>query len=105
MLPRAAIAAHPFGVGQDQLLLQGAKLKSTRFALGLAVGVGRDTKLALNQAPPPLKFSSVEKRLNYFLFFYFGFVLVLCTIATAFEAAEDDIQTMWYLTSTALQKR
>lgn len=85
-------------VGTDQLLPQGAQLTATPFILGLAIAVGRDTKLVLNQARPPLKYSSVELRVNRFLFFYLGLIMLMCTIATIVMAVEDGkLEERWYI--------
>lgn len=100
--PCPASAVEPFGVGPDQLLLQGARLKSTRFSVGIAVGVGKETKLSLNQKRPPLKQSSVEARLNRYLFFYLAFVAILCTVGTVLEAISHGYQAEWYLTPVAI---
>lgn len=45
----------------DNVLLRGAKLKDTEYAIGTAVYTGRDTKLSLNSKMTPNKFSTAEK--------------------------------------------
>eukprot|EP00033_Pygsuia_biforma_P003853 GCRY01004221.1.p1 GENE.GCRY01004221.1~~GCRY01004221.1.p1 ORF type:complete len:743 (+),score=192.76 GCRY01004221.1:204-2432(+) len=54
-------------VNQDSLLLRGAILRNTDFAVGLVLFTGPDTKLVLNTKPAPSKFSHVEIVLNKFV--------------------------------------
>lgn len=45
----------------------------------------RDTKTALNQPKAKYKFSTVERRLNYFLAFYFVFLIFICTLSVLYH--------------------
>ncbi|KAK3727334.1 hypothetical protein QZH41_018176, partial [Actinostola sp. cb2023] len=63
-------------LGPQNLLLRGARLKNSEHVFGVAVYTGRETKMALNQAEAPHKFSTVEKTMNAFLV-VFLIVLVL----------------------------
>ncbi|EGD82884.1 hypothetical protein PTSG_12035 [Salpingoeca rosetta] len=68
-------------IGIKQLLLKGARLRNTDYIYGLAVYTGKDSKTALNQPKARFKFSTVERRLNFFLAFYFVFLLIMCTLS------------------------
>ncbi|XP_048588932.1 phospholipid-transporting ATPase IF isoform X3 [Nematostella vectensis] len=63
-------------LGPQNLLLRGARLKNSDHVFGVAVYTGKETKMALNQAEAPHKFSTVEKTMNTFLI-VFLLVLVL----------------------------
>lgn len=47
---------------------------------GLVVYAGVDTKLFLNQQPPPSKFSTVERVLNKFILGIFLFQMFVCLV-------------------------
>lgn len=66
----------------SNLLLRASRLKNTSFIYGLAIYTGRDTKLALNSHVKANKFSSIEKRVNLFLFIAFA-ILIVFTLTTS----------------------
>eukprot|EP01147_Barroeca_monosierra_P001443 gene1443-4603_t len=72
-------------LGIKQILLKGARLKNTEYIYGISVYTGRDTKTALNQPKAKYKFSTVERRLNYFLAFYFVFLIFICTLSVLYH--------------------
>ena len=64
-----------------QLLLKGAKLKNTPFAIGIIVYVGHDCKIMKNAKDPVTKYSSLERLMNIGLVAIFIFQAILCIIA------------------------
>ena len=88
----------------QQLLLRGAILRNTAWVIGVVVYTGADTKLTRNQRPPPSKFSSLDRRLNYIVagifLFMLGLVSTLVILSFFFERASypDD----WYLLDPSL---
>lgn len=56
----------------NSLLLRGAKLKNTKWVVGLVIYVGVDSKVMRNSDEPLLKQSQVERKVNLLL------VLILC---------------------------
>ncbi len=78
-------------LGTKQLLLKGARLQSTPFIYGLAVYIGRDTKVVMNQRPVPSKFSSCDQRLNLFLAILFFVLAAGCIVSTVLEEEYQDI--------------
>lgn len=65
------------------LVMRGSKLMNSKFAYGIAVYTGHDTKLALNSKTNPNKFSSVEAAANFYLAGYLAILLLVtffCTI-------------------------
>lgn len=64
-------------LGIKQLLLAGARLRNTATVTGIAVYTGKDSKAVLNEPKITYKFSSVESRLNHFLFVYFVWLIIV----------------------------
>ena len=64
-----------------QLLLKGAKLKNTKWVIGIVVYVGHDCKIMKNSKNPVTKYSSLEKLMNKGLLFIFIFQAILCITA------------------------
>ena len=61
-----------------QLLLKGAKLKNTRWIIGIVVYTGHNCKLMKNAKEPRTKFSSVEALMNKGLVLIFIIQAILC---------------------------
>ena len=64
-----------------QLLLKGAKLKNTPWAVGIVVYSGLNCKIMKNAKEPIPKYSSVEKLMNVALIYVFAFQSILCIIS------------------------
>lgn len=72
-------------LGPDQLLLRGAILRNTRWAFGVVIYTGHDTKLMQNNATAaPLKRSTLDKRTNTQVLMLFFILLILCLVSTIF---------------------
>ena len=65
-----------------QLLLRGAKLKNTKWIIGIVVYVGHDCKIMKNSKNPVAKYSSLEKLMNFGLIFIFTLLIILSIIAS-----------------------
>ncbi len=68
--------SHP--LNHSMFLQRGAQLRNTKYCYGVCVYAGVDTKLFLNQQPPPSKFSTIERMLNRFILFVFICQLLIC---------------------------
>ena len=64
-----------------QLLLKGAKLKNTKWIIGIVVYVGHDCKIMKNAKDPVTKYSSLERLMNKGLIIIFILQAILCIIA------------------------
>ena len=64
-----------------QLLLKGAKLKNTRWIIGIVVYTGHNCKLMKNAKEPKTKFSSVETLMNKGLVIIFIVQAILCLLS------------------------
>eukprot|EP00897_Mesotaenium_endlicherianum_P002052 jgi/Mesen1/1875/ME000143S00926 len=72
----------PISLNPQQFLLRGSILRNTKSAYGLVIFTGRDTKIMMNAIDPPSKRSTIERRLDYLVFFQL-FLLLLMSLATA----------------------
>lgn len=82
-----------FSLNHTMFLQRGAQLRNTKYCYGVCVYAGVDTKLFLNQQPPPSKFSTVERILNKFILFVFVcqiLICLACAIGSALFAATSD---------------
>jgi len=68
------VKGHPRNIAVDNnaILLRGSMLKNTKWALGLVVFTGADTKQMMNSKAPRLKRSNVERRVNRYLVIVFS---------------------------------
>ena len=64
-----------------QLLLKGAKLKNTKWVIGIVIYTGNNCKLMKNAKEPITKFSSVESLMNSGLIIIFLVQFVLCCVS------------------------
>ena len=64
-----------------QLLLKGAKLKNTEWAVGIVAYSGLNCKIMKNSKDPVTKYSSLERLMNTSLIFIFIFQGILCLLA------------------------
>ena len=70
-----------FPIDHKQLLLKGAKLKNTKWIIGLIIYTGHNCKIMKNSKEPRAKYSTVEKLMNNRLIFIFSVQCVLCIIS------------------------
>ena len=69
-----------------QLLFRGSKLKSTPKIYGIVIYTGQCSKIMLNGQQFTSKLSSLEGKLNIFLFIMFGIQLIACLTAAGIGA-------------------
>lgn len=88
-----------FPLNHNQLLHRGAQLRNTQWAYGIVVYAGVDTKLFLNQQPPPSKFSTVERMLNKFILAIFLAQMFICLLNAVLSGFFEDTEAkdMFYL--------
>jgi phospholipid-transporting ATPase len=68
--------------GDKQLLYRGARLKNTKYILGLSIYTGKNTKIMINSESSSVKMSQIEDKVNYILAIILAFQVVL-SITTA----------------------
>lgn len=77
---------------EKNLLLRGATLKNTEYAIGLIVYTGLDTKIMRNGAESSHKLSNIERMVNVVILLIFGFQMTLCFVI----AVGCGVWTEWY---------
>ncbi|XP_044018116.1 probable phospholipid-transporting ATPase IA isoform X3 [Aphidius gifuensis] len=90
-------------LGPDQLLLRGAILRNTKWAFGVVIYTGHDTKLMQNNATTaPLKRSTLDRHTNTQVLMLFFILLVLCLISTIFNVVWINANSdgLWYVDLT-----
>jgi magnesium-transporting ATPase (P-type) len=86
-------------LGAENILLRGAVLRNTEWAVGLVVFTGTDTKLVKNSFETPSKFSQLDKLMNQTV------VLILCLMAVvisylstqAVVTTRQKFDDLWYV--------
>lgn len=68
-------------VNINNLLLRGCTLRNTKWAMGIVVFTGPDTKIMLNAGVTPTKKSRISRDLNVSVFINFTLLFVLCFAA------------------------
>ncbi|XP_011297606.1 probable phospholipid-transporting ATPase IA isoform X1 [Fopius arisanus] len=87
-------------LGPDQLLLRGAILRNTRWAFGVVVYTGHDTKLMQNNTTTaPLKRSTLDRLTNTQVLMLFFILLLLCLVSAIFNVfwTNANQEGLWYL--------
>ncbi|CAM9923765.1 unnamed protein product, partial [Hapterophycus canaliculatus] len=86
-------------VDQSNLLLRGARLRNTKWALGVVAYTGKESKIAQNARSVPSKQSNLDKVTNKIMFVIFTCMVVVTTLSLVgyiiFEAENDD--KLYYL--------
>ena len=87
-------------LGPDQLLLRGAMLRNTKWAFGVVIYTGHDTKLMQNNtSTAPLKRSTLDRMTNTQILMLFFILLFLCLISAIFNVVwmNANKDGLWYL--------
>ncbi|RLN58316.1 hypothetical protein BBJ29_002487 [Phytophthora kernoviae] len=66
----------------ENVLLRGMKLCNTKWAVGVVVGGGNDTKLVQNMKAIPSKFSRLDRIANRCIFLIFSVLFVVCCFSS-----------------------
>lgn len=85
-------------LGPENLLLRGAVLRNTEWAIGVACFTGEDTKLARNSIKTPSKFSRLDVLMNRTVIIIL-FIMLLCVLGLAVLAEiehKSRFDEMWY---------
>ncbi|GJE96419.1 phospholipid-translocating P-type ATPase [Phanerochaete sordida] len=77
----------------QMILLRGTVLRNTRWAIGLVLYTGEDTKIVLNSGDTPSKRSRVERQMNPQVFINLG---ILACMAIALGIADAILEQRYY---------
>lgn len=84
-------------LGADNILLRGAVLRNTEWAIGLSCFTGTDTKLIQNSFETPSKFSKLDILINWTVVAIIG-IMILCISYLATQAVisnDDKFEELW----------
>ena len=68
-------------ITNDNVLLRGTTLRNTKWAIGVVVYTGRETKIMLNSGITPTKSSRISRELNLSVYINFGLLFIMCFIS------------------------
>ena len=68
-------------VNINNLLLRGCTLRNTKWAMGMVIFTGDDTKIMINAGVTPTKKSRISRELNFSVLLNFLLLFVLCLVA------------------------
>ena len=74
---------------EKNILLKGTLLSNTKYAIGLVLYTGKETKIILNSQKSPLKKSHLEKKVNILIIIIIILQLILCIFLSL-------INSIWY---------
>ena len=86
-------------IGPQQILLRDSKLRNTHYIFGVVIFTGDETKVMQNATKAPSKRSTIEKKMDYVIYFLFGLLLCIAILGSvAFATYTKNLTPkMWYL--------
>ncbi|DAZ98689.1 TPA: hypothetical protein N0F65_008815 [Lagenidium giganteum] len=66
----------------ENVMLRGMKMCNTKWAIGVVVGAGNDSKLIQNMKAIPSKFSRLDRTANKCIFLIFSVLFVVCCVSS-----------------------
>ncbi|ELP94428.1 hypothetical protein EIN_047110 [Entamoeba invadens IP1] len=97
-----SIGENKISINEKNLLIQGTKIKNTEIVYAVVCYCGEHTKLSLNQTPPQVKKSRIDKKFNIFVFVMIVVQTVICLVLALVagfrHSTLNDAQNgFWYL--------
>ena len=71
-----------YALDNERILLRGAILRNTRWAYGMVIFAGKDTKLMQNSGKTKFKRTSIDKLLNFIILGIVFFLVCMCLFCT-----------------------
>ncbi|KEG09784.1 phospholipid-transporting ATPase-like protein [Trypanosoma grayi] len=87
------------GISAENVALSSSIVNNTRFALGVAVLTGNETRVAMTRAAPPTKWSIIDRYYNRMVIVVFIVQFILVTVYVSLSDTElhEDQGKLWYL--------
>ncbi|KAI8829565.1 hypothetical protein BJ741DRAFT_712833 [Chytriomyces cf. hyalinus JEL632] len=73
-------------IGMNNMLLRGCILRNTKWAIGIVIYTGADTKIMLNSGTTPSKRSKIDRQLNPLVMLNFWLLGAMCLICALISA-------------------
>uniref|UniRef100_A0A383WKY7 Phospholipid-transporting ATPase n=1 Tax=Tetradesmus obliquus TaxID=3088 RepID=A0A383WKY7_TETOB len=96
----AKVGKQPLDI--NNLLLRGSVLRKTEWVIGVALNVGKDSKIVRNMTKAPRKVTQLERNMNVLVFVQFTALVVFCAVLAGLDqwwAARHSAPSWWYLQS------
>ncbi|OVA04457.1 Cation-transporting P-type ATPase [Macleaya cordata] len=71
-----------YALDPGQILLRDSKLRNTPYVYGVVVFTGHDSKVMQNSTKSPSKRSTIEKKMDYVIYFLFTFLVLISVISS-----------------------
>ncbi|KAF3787619.1 putative phospholipid-transporting ATPase 4 [Nymphaea thermarum] len=88
-----------FPIDPSQVLLRDSKLRNTEFVYGVVIFTGPDTKVMQNAMRSPSKRSTIEKQMDYIIYFMFNILVFISLVSSIGFAAKTkfSMPKWWYM--------
>ena len=94
-----------YPISSNQMLLKGAIVKHTGWAIGFVIYTGLNNKIILNSKRPRMKISKIEKKMNKFLIGVFIFQMILCAICAYTHNSNYNNHKVFYANYIKLDRK
>jgi phospholipid-translocating ATPase len=86
----------------ENILLRGAVLRNTEWAIGIACYTGKDTKLVMNSFDTPSKFSRLDQLMNRIVVYVLCITAAIITYLSTFSVitSNKEFDELWYVPGT-----
>ncbi|RZC49676.1 hypothetical protein C5167_018094 [Papaver somniferum] len=88
-----------YAVDPGQILLRDSKLRNTQYVYGVVIFTGHDTKVMQNSTKSPSKRSTIEKKMDYVIYFLFTLLVLISFMSSIGFAAKIKLMypKAWYM--------
>ncbi|CAN6463069.1 unnamed protein product [Victoria cruziana] len=88
-----------FPIDPSQVLLRDSKLRNSQYVYGVVIFTGHDSKVMQNATRSPSKRSTIEKKMDYIIYFLFTILVLISLISSIGFAVKTKflMPKWWYL--------
>ncbi|MCL7047788.1 hypothetical protein MKW94_019448 [Papaver nudicaule] len=88
-----------YALDPSQILLRDSKLRNTPFVYGVVIFTGHESKVMQNSTKSPSKRSTIEKKMDYIIYFLFTLLIVISFISSIGFAVytKAHMPKWWYM--------
>ncbi|KAF6152261.1 hypothetical protein GIB67_005915 [Kingdonia uniflora] len=88
-----------YSLEPSQILLRDSKLRNTSYVYGVVIFTGHDSKVMQNSTRSPSKRSTIEKKMDYIIYFLFTLLVLISVISSIGFAVRIKVEMphWWYM--------
>ncbi|KAF8393599.1 hypothetical protein HHK36_021843 [Tetracentron sinense] len=88
-----------YAIDPSQILLRDSKLRNTSYVYGVVIFTGPDSKVMQNSTKSPSKRSTIERKMDYIIYFLFTLLVLISLISSIGFAVKTkfEMPDWWYL--------